>query len=464
MTDPNIPTGESPESALIRAILDRVRELARLRGSQPSTFTPGQTIIGYGGRVYDADEMVNLVDSALEMWLTAGRFSRELELALARWYGVKHASLVNSGSSANLVAFTALTSPKWRERRVLPGDEIITAAAGFPTTVFPILQYGAIPVFVDITLPAYNVDPSRLGEALSPRTRGVMLAHTLGNPFDLDAVVSFCRRHGLWLIEDNCDANGSIYRGRKTGTFGDLATLSFYPPHHMTMGEGGAVLSHTGVMNRVVNSLRDWGRDCWCEPGKDNTCGKRFGWQQGDLPHGYDHKYTFTHIGFNLKVTDMQSAVGLAQLAKLGHFGDSRRENWTFYRKELASLEEFFVLPEPTPGSDPSWFGFLLTVRRGAPFSRDDIVRELEARKIQTRMLFGGNLTRQPALVQLASDRSGAGAPPPWRVIGNLETTDEVMDRSFWIGVYPGLTPPMRDYVVEIIRQFAARQTQQRKH
>jgi CDP-4-dehydro-6-deoxyglucose reductase, E1 len=451
--------GGKRESDLVEDILARVRELAELRHSEPPPFVPGETTIGYAGRVYDADEMVNLVDSSLEMWLTAGRFSRQFELALARWYGVQHASLVNSGSSANLVAFAALTSPTWGERRILPGDEIITAAAGFPTTVFPIFQSGAVPVFVDITQPTCNIDTARLEEALSDRTRAVMLAHTLGNPFDLDAVVSFCRRHDLWLIEDNCDSNGSLYRGRKTGTFGDVATLSFYPPHHMTMGEGGAVLSQTGLMNRVVNSFRDWGRDCWCDPGKDNTCGKRFGWQQGDLPYGYDHKYTFTHMGYNLKVTDMQAAVGLAQLAKLDRFGAARRDNWAFYRKQLADLQEWFVLPEPTPGSDPSWFGFLLTVRAGAPFSRDDVVRELESRKIQTRMLFGGNLTRQPALVQLAKDRAAAGRSAPWRSVGDLSVADEVMSRSFWIGVYPGLTPPMRDYVAAAIRGFVEGRT-----
>ncbi len=448
------------EKRLTEEILEKVRELASERFAEPRPFIPGETPVGYAGRVYDAEEMVNLVDSALEFWLTAGRFSSSLEENLAKYYGVRHASLVNSGSSANLVAFSALTSPNLGDRRIRPGDEVITVAAGFPTTVFPILQFGAVPVFVDITIPQYNIDVSQLEEALSSRTRAVMVAHTLGNPFDLDAVTAFCKRHELWLVEDNCDANGSLYRGRLTGTFGDLATLSFYPPHHMTMGEGGAVLSHTGMMNRVVNSLRDWGRDCWCDPGKDNTCGKRFGWQQGDLPAGYDHKYTFTHMGYNLKVTDMQAAVGLAQLDKLESFGQARRKNWAFYRNALADLEEFFVLPEATEGSDPSWFGFLLTVRSDAPFTRDDIVRELEEKKIQTRMLFAGNLLRQPSIVNFARDRRLAGAADPYRVAGSLSNTDAAMNRSFWLGVYPGLSRVMRDYVLDSLHRIAANNPQ----
>ncbi len=437
------------EKQLTSEILDKVRELAAHRFAEPRAFVPGVTTIGYAGRVYDAEEMVQLVDSSLDFWLTAGRFAQRFETRLANMYGVRSASLVNSGSSANLVAFSALTSHTWNERRVKAGDEIITVAAGFPTTVFPMLQFGAVPVFVDVTLPTCNIDVARLEEALSPRTRAVMVAHTLGNPFDLDAVTAFCAKHDLWLIEDNCDANGSLYRGRKTGTFGDLSTLSFYPPHHMTMGEGGAVLSNSPAMARVVNSFRDWGRDCWCDPGKDNTCGKRFGWQLGDLPPGYDHKYTFTHLGYNLKVTDMQAAVGVAQLEKLEGFGAARRENLNFYRRTLADLEDVFILPEPTPHSDPSWFGFLLTVRDDAPFTRDQIVQHLESKKIQTRMLFAGNLVRQPAVVQWAADRPGA-----YRIAGELTNTDVVMNRGFWIGVYPGLTAPMREYVAGAIRTF----------
>ena len=437
------------EKQLTSEILDKVRELAALRFAEPRSFVPGVTTIGYAGRVYDAEEMVNLVDSSLEFWLTAGRFAQRFETKLASMYGVRSASLVNSGSSANLVGFSAITSNTWGERRVKAGDEVITVAAGFPTTVFPMLQFGAVPVFVDVTLPTYNIDVARLEEALSPRTRAVMVAHTLGNPFDLDAVTAFCKKHDLWLIEDNCDANGSFYRGRRTGSFGDLSTLSFYPPHHMTMGEGGAVLSNSPTMTRVVNSFRDWGRDCWCDPGKDNTCGKRFAWQLGDLPAGYDHKYTFTHLGYNLKVTDMQAAVGVAQLDKVDGFGNARRENWSFYRQAFADLEEVFVLPEPTPHSDPSWFGFLLTVRDDAPFTRDQIVQHLESKKIQTRMLFAGNLVRQPAVTQWAAERPGA-----YRIAGELANTDVIMNRSFWIGVYPGLTAAMREYVADAIRTF----------
>lgn len=457
MTSRTLPEVGQPfrEAELQGEILDRVRELIERRVAQRPEFVPGESAVPYAGRVYDAEEVVKLVESSLEFWLTAGRFTREFEAKLAAFIGTKHASLLNSGSSANLVAFSALTSATWGDRRIQPGDEVITVAAGFPTTVFPLLQYGAVPVFLDITLPTYNIDVSRLEEALSPRTRAVMVAHTLGNPFDLDAVTAFCRKHALWFIEDNCDANGSTYRGRRTGTFGDVSTLSFYPPHHITMGEGGAVLSNSGIMNRVVNSFRDWGRDCWCDPGKDNTCGKRFEWQQGSLPAGYDHKYTFTHLGYNLKATDMQAAIGVAQLDKLERFGRARRDNWAFFRERLADLEDFFVLPEATEGGDPSWFGFLLTVRPEAPFSRDEIVRDLESKKIQTRMLFAGNLVRQPSIVQWAKDRNEAGAPAPYRTVGDLSNTDAVMRQGFWIGVYPGMTATMREYVAETIRAFA---------
>lgn len=442
------------ERELEREILARVRELTELRLGRAAGFSPGVTPIPYAARVYDGNEVARLVESATEFWLTAGRFTREFETKLAACYGVRHASFVNSGSSANLIAFCALTSHVWGERRVRHGDEVITVAASFPTTVFPILQFGAVPVFVDITPPTYNIDVAALEEALSSRTRAVFVAHTLGNPVDLDAVVAFCRAHDLWLVEDNCDANGSMYRGRKTGTFGDLSTLSFYPPHHITTGEGGAVLSNSPAMHRVVNSFRDWGRDCWCEPGKDNTCGKRFGWQQGHLPPGYDHKYTYSHIGYNLKATDMQAAIGVAQLERLDRFGGARRANWEFFRSALDELQDVFVLPQPTAGSDPSWFGFLLTVRETAPFTRDEIVRHLEGRKIQTRMLFAGNLVRQPALLQWAADRRTAEGAAPFRIAGDLANTDTVMERGFWVGVYPGLTAPMREYVAETIRSF----------
>lgn len=452
---------KSLERRLADEILDRVRQIARLRAEVEREFVPGVTPVRYAGRVYDDAEMVNLVESALEFWLTAGRWHRRLEADLARWYEVRHARLVNSGSSANLLSVAALTSQTLGDRRLRPGDEVITVAAGFPTTVTPLLQHGLVPVFVDVTLPTYNIDVALLEPALSPRTRAVALAHTLGNPFDLDAVTGFCRRHGLWLVEDNCDAAGSTWHGRKTGTFGDLATLSFYPPHHMTMGEGGAVLCNEDALGRVVESLRDWGRDCWCAPGVDNTCGKRFGWQLGDLPFGYDHKYIYSHLGYNLKVTDLQAAVGHAQLAKLDDFVAARRANWLFYREALADLEEELLLPEATAGADPSWFGFLLTVRAEAPFGRDAIVQYLESRKIQTRMLFAGNLVRQPALADLARERASAGAAPPFRVVGGLGTTDTIMARSFWLGVYPGLTEPMRSYVAAEIRRFVRGQHHQ---
>ncbi|ABC84059.1 lipopolysaccharide biosynthesis protein RfbH [Anaeromyxobacter dehalogenans] len=440
------------ERQLTAEILERVRELARLREGAEPAFVPGKSPVRYAGRVYGAPELTNLVESGLEFWLTAGRWHRRLEERLAEWYGVEHARLVNSGSSANLLAVAALRSHLLGERRLRAGDEIITVAAGFPTTVAPALQLGLVPVFVDVSLPGYNLDVSQLEAARSPRTRAVMVAHTLGNPFDLAAVKAFCERHRLWLVEDNCDAAGSLYHGRKTGTFGDLATLSFYPPHHMTMGEGGAVLTSDDTLKRAVESLRDWGRDCWCNPGVDNTCRRRFEWQLGELPRGYDHKYVYGHLGFNLKVTDMQAAVGLAQLERLAGFVEARRRNWAFYREALGDLSDALVLPEPTPGSEPSWFGFMMTVREGAAVTRDALVRHLEGRKIQTRMLFAGNLVRQPALTQLVQDARDEGRPPPFRVVGELVNTDAIMNRSLWVGVYPGLTEAMRAYVAESIR------------
>ncbi len=442
------------EQQLIDEILERVERLAGLRNRE-STFVPGRTPVPYAGRVYDGKEMTALVESSLEFWLTAGRWHRRLERALAKWYGLKHARLVNSGSSANLVATAALMSPSLGDRRARPGDEVITVAAGFPTTVTPAIQLGLVPVFVDVNLPTYNIDVSLLRAARSHRTRAVIIAHTLGNPFDLGGVVEFCRKHDLWLIEDNCDAAGSLYEGKKTGTFGDMATLSFYPPHHMTTGEGGAVLTNNDELNRVIESVRDWGRDCWCDPGVDNTCGKRFQWKLGELPAGYDHKYVYSHLGFNLKMTDMQAAVGLRQLEKLDGFCEARRKNWAFYREALSDLEEFLVLPEPTPGSDPSWFGFLMMVREEAPFDRGELVAHLEKRKIQTRMLFAGNLIRQPALSQLFADRVAHRSTPPFRVVGSLARTDRVMERAVWIGVYPGLTESARSYVVDVIQGFA---------
>jgi CDP-6-deoxy-D-xylo-4-hexulose-3-dehydrase len=443
------------ERALTEEILERVRKIGELRGRQ-QPFIPGSTPIKYAGRVYDAEDMLALAESAIEFWLTGGRWHRRLEEGLAKWYGVKTARLVNSGSSANLIATAALMSHVWGERRLKRGDEVITVAAGFPTTVSPLLQFGVVPVFVDIQAPTYNIDAGQLEAALSERTRAVIVAHTLGNPFDLARLKAFCERHGLWLVEDNCDAAGALYDGRKTGTFGDLATLSFYPPHQMTTGEGGAVLCGTDEMTRVLESLRDWGRDCWCQPGVDNTCGKRFQWQLGELPAGYDHKYTYTHLGFNLKMSDMQAAVGVTQLRKLDSFVAARRENWSFYREALDDLRDALVLPEATQGSEPSWFGFLMKVRPGMPFTRDDLVRHLEAKKIQTRMLFGGNLVRQPALTTIAEQCRLEGHPAPFRVASELRETDDVMMRGFWIGVYPGLTGEMRKYVTEEIHAFAA--------
>lgn len=414
-------------------------------------FVPGQRV-PYAGRVFDEQELLNLVDSSLEFWLTTGRYSEQFEKQLAEYLGVRYCSLTNSGSSANLLAFMALTSPKLGERRIKPGDEVITVAAGFPTTVAPIIQYGAIPVFVDVTLPTYNIDINQLPAALSDKTKAVMIAHTLGNPFDLQAVRAFCDDHQLWLIEDNCDALGSRYQidgqWKYTGTIGHLGTSSFYPPHHMTMGEGGAVYTNDLELKRLVESFRDWGRDCWCPSGKDNTCHRRFEQQFGELPYGYDHKYVYAHFGYNLKVTDMQAAIGCAQLAKLPGFIEARKTNWQFLRRALTELEEFFVLPEPTENSDPSWFGFLLTVRANAGFTRDDLVTHLESKGIQTRMLFAGNLIKHPCFDEMRA--SGQG----YRAVGDLANTDTIMNQTFWIGVYPGMTAKMLGYLVQVIREF----------
>jgi CDP-6-deoxy-D-xylo-4-hexulose-3-dehydrase len=403
-------------------------------------FAAGESAVPVAGKVFDAAEMRLLVDASLDFWLTTGRYAARFEREFARRMGVRECSLVNSGSSANLCAVSALTSPRLGGRRLIPGDEAITVAAGFPTTVNPILQNGLVPVFVDITIPTYNVDVTQLEAALSPRTRAMIFAHTLGNPFDLAAVTAFARHHNLWLIEDCCDAVGSTYQGRPAGTFGDLATVSFYPAHHITMGEGGAVLTHQPLLGTLVESFRDWGRDCWCQPGCDNTCGQRFDRQLGTLPRGYDHKYTYSHIGYNLKLTDMQAAVGVAQLEKLDGFIEARRRNFNALREGLREMEEFFVLPEATAGSDPSWFGFPIAVRPEAPFSRNQVTRYLEERKIATRLLFGGNLTRQPAY----QGRT-------FRTVGSLKNTDFAMNQVFWIGLYPGIQAPMLDYVVDTL-------------
>jgi CDP-6-deoxy-D-xylo-4-hexulose-3-dehydrase len=407
-------------------------------------FVPGATSAPVSGRVFDQEELISLVDASLDFWLTTGRFAERFERDFARWLGIRECVLVNSGSSANLVALSALTSPKLGDRQIRAGDEVITVAAGFPTTVNPILQNGLVPVFVDVTVPSYNIDVTQLDAALSPRTKAIMLAHTLGNPFDLDTVTAFAKRHGLYLIEDCCDAIGSLYRGRKVGTFGTFSTASFYPAHHMTMGEGGAVMTAQPLLRTIAESFRDWGRDCWCQPGCDNTCGKRFDWRIGELPAGFDHKYTYSHIGYNLKATDMQASVGVAQLGKLDGFGTARRRNFHAMHEGLRGLEEFFILPEATEGSDPSWFGFPIAVRPQAPFTRNEVTHYLEDRKIATRLLFGGNLVRQPAY----RDRQ-------FRTVGELANADFVMNQVFWIGVYPGLGPEVIEYMVESLHSLA---------
>ncbi len=440
---------QTREQRLRQEILDKVGEYYR-EIHQPEAdqeFQPGVSRVPYGGRVYDEKEMVNLVDSALEFWLTSGRYTDQFEKELARNLGVKHALFVNSGSSANLLAMKALTSPLLKDKRVNPGDEVITVAAGFPTTVTPIFEAGACPVFLDVNLEdgTYNLNVSQLEEALSNKTKAVMVAHTLGNPMNLSAVTEFCESNGLWFVEDNCDALGSTYEGKATGSFGDLATSSFYPPHHITTGEGGAVYTSDGLLKRIVESFRDWGRDCWCPPGKDNTCKKRFDWDLGELPKGYDHKYIFRHFGFNLKSTDMQAAIGCAQIDKLDQFTKARRNNWQKFRSELSDLEDLFVLPNPTPGSDPSWFGFVLTVRESSGLTRDQIVSRLESRNIQTRMLFAGNLIRHPLFDEIRNTSA-------YRVIGDLRNTDRIMNQTFWFGIYPGLNESMLDCIIDTLR------------
>ena len=417
---------------------------------KPKPYEPGGRI-PYASRVFDAEEMTALVDSSLDFWLTAGRYADQFEREFAAFLGVKFACLVNSGSSANLLAFMTLTSPLLKERRILPGDEVITVAAGFPTTVAPMIQYGAVPVFVDVTIPQYNLDTTQLEAALSPKTRAVMAAHTLGNPFDLTAVKAFCEQHNLWLIEDNCDALGSRYtfngEERYTGTIGDIGTSSFYPPHHMTMGEGGAVYTNDRLLEKIVRSLRDWGRDCVCPSGKDNFCGHRFDRQYGELPLGYDHKYVYSRFGYNLKATDMQAAIGCAQLKKLPSFIERRREHFDFLKHELAPVSDRLILPESCPNSKPSWFGFMMTCQNG--LSRATVVSALESRNIQTRMLFAGNLIKHPCFDELRASKTG------YRTIGELPNTDRIMNDSFWVGVYPGLTEEMLGEIARVIRSAA---------
>jgi CDP-4-dehydro-6-deoxyglucose reductase, E1 len=409
----------------------------------PRKFIAGETPVPISGRVFDAADIQSLVDSSLDFWLTTGRFATQFEKEFAQFFGLRHAILVNSGSSANLLALTCLTSPKLGERQLEAGDEVITVATGFPTTVNPMYQNNLVPVFVDVDIPTYNVDTTQLEAALSPKTKAIMIAHTLGNPFNVQIVSDFCKQHNLWLIEDCCDAVGAAYNGKLVGRYGELATVSFYPAHHITMGEGGAVLTDQPVLKKLVESFRDWGRDCWCETGHDDTCGKRFDWQLGTLPQGYDHKFTYSHIGYNLKATDMQAAVGVSQLKKITGFIEHRRENFNYLMELLTPLQDYLILPEATPNSTPSWFGFPIFVRHEAPFSRDDAVRWLNHRKIGTRLLFGGNLIHQPAY-----------RGKIYRTIGDLRRSDEVMNCVFWIGVYPGLTRPMLDYVGDMLKQL----------
>ncbi len=434
--------------ALRKEILAKVAEYYQLVHApiQRAAFTPGESRVNYAGRVYDEKEMVNLADSALEFWLTYGRWSRQFEQGLAKYLGVRWALLVNSGSSANLLAFSALTSPLLKERQIKRGDEVITVAAGFPTTMAPIIQYGAIPVFVDVELGTANIDASKLEGAWSPKTKAVMIAHSLGNPFNIKAVKSFCDKHNLWLVEDNCDALGSKYDGKFTGTWGDIGTSSFYPPHHMTMGEGGAVYTSNPLLKKIALSIRDWGRDCWCESGVDNTCGCRFTRQFGELPIGYDHKYVYSHFGYNLKATDMQAAVGCAQLEKFPTFVEKRKENFSRLYNGLKDVSQLRLF-EKYPESDPSWFGFLMTVKPDAGFTRNDLAKHLESKNIQTRNLFAGNITKHPCFEAMVEGVD-------YRISGSLANTDTIMNSSLWIGLYPGMGDDKLDYMVKVVREF----------
>jgi len=432
----------STKEQLRSQIADLVKQYADLAYA-PSAFEAGKNVVPPSGKVIGAAELQNMVEASLDGWLTTGRFNDAFEKRLTEFLGVKHALTTNSGSSANLLAFTALTSHKLGDRAIQPGDEVISVAAGFPTTVNPILQFGAVPVFVDVLLGTYNIDPAKIEAAITPKTKAIMLAHTLGNPYDLDTITALAKKHNLWLIEDCCDALGSIYNGKLCGTFGDIGTLSFYPAHHITMGEGGAVFTNNDQLRQIVESIRDWGRDCYCQPGKDNTCGKRFCQKLGDLPHGYDHKYTYSHLGYNLKISDMQAACALAQMDRVEEFIAARKANFAYLKNGLKNCEDFLLLPEATPNSDPSWFGFPITIKASAGINRVDLLQYLDQNKIGTRLLFAGNLTRQPYM-------KGRN----FRISGALTNTDTVMNDTFWIGVYPGLSREMLDFVIAKLEAF----------
>lgn len=419
-----------------------VRQYGELSTKRPD-FEPGVTVVPPAGKVIGSKELEFMVDASLDGWLTTGRFNDEFEKRLAAFLGVRYLITVNSGSSANLVAFSTLTSPQLGDRAIKQGDEVIGVAAGFPTTVNPILQFGAVPVFVDVELGTYNIDASLIEAAITPKTKAIMLAHTLGNPYNLDAIVKLCKQYNLWLIEDCCDALGSTYDGKLVGTFGDIGTLSFYPAHHITMGEGGAVFTNNPDLKRIAESFRDWGRDCYCPPGKDNTCNKRFCWKLGNLPAGYDHKYTYSHLGYNLKITDMQAACGLAQLDRAQGFVEARKQNFAYLKDRLQTCAEFLILPEATPNSDPSWFGFPITLKSDVGFNRVDLLAYLDQNKIGTRLLFAGNLTRQPYMLN-----------QKYRVVGELTNTDIIMENTFWVGIYPGLSTEMLDFVAEKIETY----------
>ena len=442
MNTQTIDTRKLEQEKLRKQIAALVDQYAASEFS-PKAFEPGQTVVPPSGKLIGAEELKNMVDASLDGWLTTGRFNEQFEKKLAEFIGVKHAITVNSGSSANLVAFSTLTSPKLGDRAIKQGDEVIGVAAGFPTTVNPIIQFGAVPVFVDVDKYTHNIDASLIEAAIGPKTKAIMLAHSLGNPFNLDVVTALCKKYNLWLVEDCCDALGTTYKGRMVGTFGDIGTLSFYPAHHITMGEGGAVFTNNLELKQIAESFRDWGRDCYCPPGKDNTCGKRFCWKLGNLPEGYDHKYTYSHLGYNLKITDMQAACALAQLEKAPVFIQARKDNFKFLKERLGTCEEFLQLPEIMEGSDPSWFGFPITVKEGSPVSRLDLTTYLDQNKIGTRLLFAGNLTRQPYMVDAK-----------YRVSGELTNTDNVMNNTFWIGVQPALTKEMLEFVVSKIEIF----------